>query len=213
MTHDQRAEDVGAAGDLVVHDALVIVQLVVVAAHLVERGNGLVAGAVGVVHRGAVHGLLAFPHGELVGDGEGFAVADNHAEDVVIRHPGADPGVDAHLGEADLVLRAFLVGVGVLRQLLLVRAPAHLDGGGAFLAEALNAPSVDELVDLLGQVGNLGVALGTVDDLHADGAGKVVELAGADELCDVLGGAGLELLVRDQALTDVDEALLDEMGD
>ena len=35
-------------------------------------------------------------------------------------------------------------------QLLFVRAPAHLGGGRAFLAETLDAPGVDELIDLLG---------------------------------------------------------------
>ena len=49
--------------------------------------------------------------------------------------------------------------VGARRQLLLVRAPAHLGRRRAFFAEAFDAPGVDELVDLLGLVGDLRVAL------------------------------------------------------
>ena len=64
-------------------------------------------------------------------------------------------------------LRPVGVLVGQRRQLLLVRAPAHLGRGRAFLAEALDAPGVDELVDLLRLVGDLRVALAAVDDLHA----------------------------------------------
>ena len=213
MAHDQRAEHIGTAGDLVVHDALVDVQLVIVAAHLVERGNGLVARAVGVMHRRAVHGLAVLPDGELVGDGERLAVADDHALDVPVRHPGADPGVDAHARDADLVLRAVLVLEGVLRELLFMRAPAELGGRGAFLAEALDAPGVHKLVHLLRQVCDLRVALGAVDDLDAQGAGQVIELTGAAELGDVFRGATLGFLVGNQLPADVDQALLDEMRD
>ena len=213
MAHDQRAEDIGAGGDLIVHDALVGVQLVIVTAHLVQRGDGLVARAVSVVHRRPVNGLLAVPDGELVGDGERLAVADDHAEDVVVGHPGAHPGVDTHAGETDLVARPLLVLERVRGELLLVRTPAHLGGRGAFLAEALDAPGVHELVHLLRLVGDLGVALGTMDDLHAERARQVVELLRADQLLEILRGAPLDLAVRDQALADVDQALLHEVRD
>ena len=63
-------------------------QLVVVAAQLVERGDGAVAGAIGVVDRRAIDRLAVLPDRQLVGNGEGLAVADDHADDGVIRHPG-----------------------------------------------------------------------------------------------------------------------------
>ena len=82
----------------------------------------------------------------------------------------------------------FGVLVGQRRQFLLVRAPAHLGRGGALLAEALDAPGVDELVHLLGLVGDLRVALAAVDHLHAELHGQVVErLRPAMSCADFLG--------------------------
>ena len=57
-----------------------------------------------------------------------------------------------------------------------MRAPAHLGRRRAFFAEALDAPGVDELVDLLRLVGDLRVALGAMDDLHAEFLRQLVEL-------------------------------------
>ena len=81
MAHQQRAEDVGAAGDLVVHDALVLHQAVIIAAQLVERGDGAIARAVGVVHGRPVDGLFALPYRQVVGNGERLAVPHHHAGD------------------------------------------------------------------------------------------------------------------------------------
>ena len=63
------------------------------------------------------------------------------------------------------------------RQLLLVRAPAHLGRRRALFAEALDAPGVDELVHLLGLIGDLRVALAAMNDLDAELVGQMVELA------------------------------------
>ena len=60
-------------------------------------------------------------------------------------------------------------------QFLFVRAPAHFRRGRALLAEALDAPGVDELVHLLGLVGDLRVALAAMDDLDAEAVRQVVE--------------------------------------
>ena len=62
---------------------------------------------------------------------------------------------------------------GVFGKGLLVGAPAHLGGRGAFLAEALDGPGVHELVDLLRPVRDLRVAFGAMDHLHADRTGEV----------------------------------------
>ena len=76
-------------------------------------------------------------------------------------------------------------------QFLFVGAPAHLGRRRPLLAEALDAPGIDELVDLLGAVGDLRVALAAMDDLHAQAAGQAVEAAGVDPVADFLGlGAG-----------------------
>src|ERR1039458_9362744 len=92
--------------------------------------------------------------------------------------------VDAHAGEADLVARAFGVLVGQRRQLLLVRAPTHLGGGGAFLTEAFYTPGVDEFIYLFRLVGDLGVALATMDYLDAKRHGQAIELLPGDKLAD-----------------------------
>src|SRR5208283_2123885 len=206
-------EDVGAAGDLIVHDALVHLQLVVVTAQLLQRDDRVVAGAVGVVHRRTVDGLAVLPDRQLVGDRKRLAVADDHAVDGVVGHPGTDPGVDAHASEANLVLRAFLMLIGKSRQLLLMRAPPHLGGGGALLAESLDAPRVDEFADLLRHIGNLGVAFAAMDDLHSDLLRQNVEPAVYDKLRDLLGLPALEFFVGEQTLADVDQTLLGEMRD
>jgi len=84
---------------------------------------------------------------------------------------------------------------------------------GALLAEALDAPGIDELADLLRHVGNLGVALAAMDDLDPELLRQGVELAVGDELGDLLRLPALQLAVGEQALADVDQALLGEMRD
>ena len=61
-------KNVLAADDFVGHDPQIGLQLVVVAAQLVQRHHGAVAGAIGVMHRGAIDRLAVLPDGELVGD-------------------------------------------------------------------------------------------------------------------------------------------------
>ena len=77
-----------------------------------------------------------------------------------------------------------------------MRAPAHFGRRRAFFAEALDAPGVDELVDLLGLIGDLRVALAAVNDLHAELLGQVVELLRLGVMRDLLRLRAGELLVR-----------------
>ena len=63
------------------------------------------------------------------------------------------------------------------RQFLLMRAPTHLGRRGSLFAEALDAPGVDELVDLLGPVGDLRVPFAAVNHFDAKQLGEMVELA------------------------------------
>ena len=75
--------------------------------------------------------------------------------------------------QADLISRAGLVEKGVLGDVALVRAPAQLGGRDAFFEEAFDAPGVDELVHLLGLIGDLRVPLADVDDLDAGELGQL----------------------------------------
>ena len=95
-------------------------------------------------------------------------------------------------------LGPFLVPVRERRQLPLVGAPSHFRGGRALLAEALDAPGVDEFVHLLRLVGDLRVALAAVDDLDAELPREVVELPPGDQVRDLLGRPALDLPVGDQ---------------
>src|ERR1019366_2411057 len=144
---------------------------------------------------------------------ERFAVADDHALHRIVRQPGADPGVHAHSRQADLVLRAFLVLVRVWRHPLLMGAPAQLGGRLAFLAKSLDAPGIDELVDLLGLVRDLSIALRAVNHLHAERLREEVELLCPNELGDVGGFPRGQHLVRDQAVADVEESLFRKVRD
>ena len=107
-----------------------------------------------------------------------------------------DPGVDAHPGQADLVAWAIGVFIGQAGEFFFVGAPAHFGRGGSFLAEALDAPGVDELVDLLGPIGDLRVALAAMDHLHAQFHGQAVECAVGDELADFVGLVRRRLFCR-----------------
>ena len=199
MAHQKRPQNVGAAGDLVVQDALLLGELVIVAAQFIQGRDGHVGRAVGVMHRGTVDGLALLPDRQPVGDGKCLAMTHDHAVNAVVGHPGCHPGVDAHAGEANLVARAFGVLVGQRRQLLFVRAPAHFGGGGAFLAEALDAPGVDELVHLLRLIGDLGVALAAMNHLHPELHGQEVEFLLGNKLPDFVGGLAGDLAVLDHA--------------
>ena len=69
-----------------------------------------VARAISVVDGGPVDRLATFPDRELLGNAERLAVADDHADDVVVRrHPTRHERVHAHPRQADLALGAFRV--------------------------------------------------------------------------------------------------------
>ena len=94
-----------------------------------------------------------------------------------------------------------------------MRPPAHFGRRGTLLAEALDAPGVDELVHLLRPFGDLSVALAAVDHLDTHFLGQPVEGLPGNQVANDLGVLRLDLLVGNQALANVDQALLDEMGD
>ena len=94
-----------------------------------------------------------------------------------------------------------------------MRAPAHLGRGRPFLAEALDAPGVDELVHLLGPIGDLRVALAAMNDLDAELVGQVIELLRRGMVRNPLGLRAAEFLVGQRPLGDVQQRLLGEMAD
>ena len=100
------------------------------------------------MNRGPVDRSGVVPYRQLVGDGECLAVADHHAADAIVWHPGLHPGVHTHPGQADLISRSFRVFVGQRRQFLFVRAPAHFGRGDSFFSQSLDAPCVDEFVHI-----------------------------------------------------------------
>ena len=104
-----------------------------------------------------------------------------------------------------------LAGEG--REFLLVRAPAEFGRRRAFLAEAFDAPRVDELVHLLRLIADLRVALAAVDDLHTQLHGQLVEPQFVHQPLDLTGAGAIDFLVGDQLLADIQQALLDEVGD
>ncbi len=97
MSHDERAEDVRAFHDLIRHDAAFGLKFVVAAAELVDRGDRFITRHINIMDGRAVNGLSAPPDREFFGNAECFSVANHHADDLVIRDPGTDPGVHTHL--------------------------------------------------------------------------------------------------------------------
>ena len=60
------------------------------------------------------------------------------------------------------------MALAVGREMFLVRAPAELARLPSLADEADHRPGVGELIALLARLGDLGVALGTMDDLDAE---------------------------------------------
>src|SRR5579864_441820 len=92
-------------------------------------------------------------------------------------------------------------------------APAHLSRRRALLAEALDAPGVDELVHLLRPIGNLRVTLAAVDDPDAELAGQMVELPRLGVMCDLLRLSPHDLPIRQSVPGDIQESVLGEVAD
>src|SRR5260221_930619 len=85
----------------------------------------------------------------------------------------------------------------------LVRAPAELGRLRALAEEAVDRPGVDELARLFRDLGDLGVALGNVDDLDPEPLGE----------CGPAGAVGRWLDRWVGIARDIEERLFDEMRD
>ena len=127
-----------------------------------------VARVIGVVHRRPVGHLRPFAHREIVGDRDRLAVGD--AEPVEVpgeRRPGAHAGGRTRLRQVNRRQAAGVMALAVARKVALMRSPPHLSRLRALAHEAVDRPGVHELAGLLGDVGELGIALGDVHHLDA----------------------------------------------
>src|SRR5207249_11575633 len=84
---------------------------------------------------------------------------------------------------------------------------------GSLLAKAFDAPRVDELVQLLGPVRDLRIALAAMNDSDAELVGQVIELPGRRVMRDLLSLSPAELAICQRPLGDVQKGLLGEMAD
>ena len=71
-----------------------------------------------------------------------------------------------------MIFGSGLVEKGVLGDVTFVGAPAQFGGRYAFLEETFDAPGVDEFINSLGLIGDLGVALADVDDFDVGELGE-----------------------------------------
>src|SRR5438067_13659632 len=97
------------------------------------------------------------------------------------RRPGAHARAGAGLRQVDRRQAAEVMALAVARKIALVRAPAHLTRLRALADEAVDRPGVDEFARLLRLGRDLRVALGDVDDLHAEAAGQLAPLGARSE--------------------------------
>ena len=203
MAHEQNTHGIRSAGqDFVVQNALAGGHHQMVLAQLMERGNGRVARAIRVVHRGAIAGPVPVPHREVIRNGEGLTVAHDHAVDLAQRRPRTDPRIHAHTSESDLVRRPVLMNVCVDRHAAFVGSPAQFGRGDALFVEPLYAPGIDELTNFFRLVRQLGISFGHVYDFDAEVHRDLVEPLGGERVGHRLGGGGCQSALRHGPLPD-----------
>ncbi len=112
------------------------------------------------------------------------------------RCPGAHAGTGAGLHQVDRRQAAEVMALAVARKVALVRAPAHLTRLRALADEALDRPGVDEFARLLRLGRDLRVALGDVDDLHAEAAGQLAPFGARAGLAGLHLGVGGDVQQR-----------------
>src|SRR6267142_274528 len=92
------------------------------------------------------------------------------------RRPGTHPCGRTRLHEIDRRHATEVMPLAVAREILLVRAPAHLTRLAALADESIDRPGVDELAGLLGDGSHLVVAFGDVHHLDTELSGKLAPL-------------------------------------
>src|SRR5262245_50985174 len=213
MPHDKGSENISAADDLVRHDPDPGLQVVVATPKLLKRGNCTIARAVRVVNRRAIQSVTIVPDGEFFGDRERLTVANNHPDDVVIRrYPTSHERVDSHARQTNLASGAGGVLKGQGRQLLLMGPPPHLRRCRSLFSKAFDAPRINELVDFLGPIGDLRIALTAMNNLDPKLVSQMVELSRRRVVGDPLGLCAVELPISQRSITDVQEGLFGEVA-
>src|SRR3990167_532176 len=110
VPHEEDTEFICASYDVIVHDAVFLMQLAVPGAQGIERVQGSSAREICIVHGRAIDRLAVLPKDrEKVGDGESLAVTDDHADDFLAGHARSHESIDAEPREADLVSGSFLM--------------------------------------------------------------------------------------------------------
>src|SRR5690606_26796963 len=198
---EEHAELIDTVDDFLVENSLRLLQAPVVARELVYGENGIVAGVIGVVDRGAVDHLVAVAKREVIGDGDRFAVRDQEAVEMPgLRRPRAYARARTGLHEIDGALTAELVATSLGGKRLLMRPPAELGRLRAFGDETIDGPGVHELLHALRHVGDLRIALRNVNDLDLQLVRKRRPLLARARL------TGIDVQVR----RDIEQRLLDE---
>ena len=127
---------------------------------------------------------------------ERLAVADDHADDLMVRRHPARTNVFMPIRARQIWLLG-PSGCSKAKAAAVFRGcPSPSRPGRPLFAEALDAPGVDELVHLFGLIGDLRVALAEMNDLDAELVGQVVELLRLGVVRDLLRLSAAELLVR-----------------
>jgi len=102
VAHQQHAQFVHAARDLVHHQALARLHFPVPAGHFMHRQHSIVARVIGVMHGRAVHHLVTLLDAVIVGDRDGFVMRDQETvERAFQRGPGAHLGAGAGTQQED----------------------------------------------------------------------------------------------------------------
>src|SRR5215510_14119615 len=92
-------------------------------------------------------------------------------------------------------------------------APSHLGRGCPLLAKSFHAPGIDELVYLLGFIGNLRIALAAVNDFDAELVRQMIELLRLGVVGDFFCLRAAELAVRQSLMSNVQKRLFSKMTD
>ena len=145
----------------------------IAAGELVYRGDRGITGVIRVVRRGPIDDVAAVAHGQVVGNRDRLRVGDAEAMEMARqRCPGPHARGGAGLGQVDRGPIAKIVAFAVAGKIALMRAPAQLGRLRTLADKAVNRPGVHELAQLLRSRGNLGIALGDMDDADAQQVGQ-----------------------------------------
>ena len=169
---EEHAEFIAAIDNLLfLQDMRSRLPLAARAKHFKHRQHRVIGRVIGIMAGGPVGDALSLPHREIIGNGNGLVMGDQQAEMRPRRgNPAPHPRIGPGPGEIDRSARALFVLLAVVRQLLLMGAPAQFGRLQALGNESVYRPGVDEHIERLRILGTLRIALGNVNALHAQAA-------------------------------------------